>query len=234
MVDIVANIITPATTYDLLSLAELKTAMGIAVTDTTNDAQLQQWISRASDTVSVKCNRVFAKEELTERWNCLQSNRVFLGHWPVVASDIQSVETPEGTPIAAYDPINAPGVGGWLLEERSGKLEILSGSNGNGNGWSPSQPLVVHYTGGFDLPDDAPNTPPRPSLYALKQAAELMVYEYRALAMRIQTSGIRSISHKEARVQFYDPTKGVIGGGKAGDAMGAIDSLLMHYVRIQV
>jgi len=228
MVDIVANILTPAASYDLLTLAELKTALGMSPTDTTNDAQIQQWISRASDQVSVQCNRIFAREELTERWDCLQSNRVFLGHWPIVPEDILSVETPEGTPIDPYDYINNPG--GWILEERSGKLEIPP------TGSSPPQPLIVHYWGGFNLPDDAPNTPPRPSLMALKQATELLVYEYRALALRIQTSGIRSISHKEARVQFYDPTKGVIGSSArpGGSGVSAVDALLMHYVRIQV
>jgi len=226
MVDIIENIITPATTYDLLSLAELKVTLGIPSTDTTNDVQMQQWITRASDTVSVKCNRIFAMEELTEYWTGLSSNRIYLSHWPVVASDIEDVESPMGSPVTPWDQINNPN--GWKLEERSGKLEIMGAD-------VPAQPIFVKYKGGFNLPDDTPNTLPRPSLNALKQATELVIWEMRALSMRMQTSGIRSISHKEARVMFYDPLAMFKGGGPgAGSAHSAIDALLMHYVRIQV
>jgi hypothetical protein len=172
---------------------------------------MQQWISRSSDTVSVKCNRIFAKETLTERWEGLSSNRIYLSHWPVVAADIESVNRREGVEV---DPAD------WLLEERSGKLELLA---------TVAQPIVVTYTGGFDLPDD-----PRPSLQALKQACELTIWEMRALAMRMQTSGIRSISHKDARVMFYDPLQMLKGLGSAAAGRSAVDSLLMHYVRLQV
>jgi hypothetical protein len=215
MVDTVETIITPATSYDLLTLDELKITLGIPTTDTTNDIQMAQWITRASDTVSVKCNRIFATETLSELWTGLSSNRIYLSHWPTKASDIEGVESPQGTPIDPSD---------WLLEERSGKLELI-GSFAT----AAPQPILVTYTGGFDLPTD-----PRPSLQALKQATELVIWEMRALAMRMQTSGIRSISHKEARVMFYDPLAFFKAAASAGGAMGAIDALLMHYVRFQV
>jgi hypothetical protein len=219
MADIVIKILEPASTFNLLELDELKIALGIDPNDTTQDARLNQWITRASATVSIMCNRVFAKETLSETWNELQGNRLFVSHWPIAAADLQSVEAPAGT---ILDPSD------YALEEQSGKIQLLQ---------STSQPIVVTYTGGFDLPDGDPKASgyDQAALEALKQACQLLVMEQRAIAMYLQTSGIRSIRHKEANVQFIDPAAffgkntGLLGGASA-----AANALLMHYVRLQV
>lgn len=211
MADVIIKIITPAENFDLLTKEELKLALGIAAGDTTQDLLFDQLIDTYSDMVSELCNRVFAKEKLSETWRCLQSRRVFLSHWPVKASDIESVESPRGTVIPATD---------YELEEKSGKL-LLWGSR--------AEPIVVTYTGGFNLPNDAPD--------ALKQAAILLIQYDRAQAQRQATSGIRQISHKSARVMFFDPNQANRGGGSSGPgSVGAqaIHNLLMHYTRLEV
>jgi hypothetical protein len=225
--DIITHIITPAPNYDLLSLSELKLMLGIADTDTTQDAQLQMMISRYSDVVSVKCNRIFAYETLSETWSGLNDacNRIFLSHWPTIATDIQSVESPLGT---VLDPSQ------YELEELSGKLEFIANNAnayvGYGSRIAPSQPLKVTYSGGFNLPSD-----PRPSLLALKQATEIMIWEQRLFNSIMTMGGVRMVGHKEARVNFYDPFQllGKIWGGGPPSA-NAVDALLMHYVRLQV
>jgi hypothetical protein len=225
--DIITHIITPAANYDLLGLDELKLMLGISNTDTTQDAQLSQMITRYSDVVSVKCNRIFAYEELSETWSGLNQacNRIFLSHWPVDAVDIESVESPLGT---VLDPSQ------YELEELSGKLEFnnstTSTSGSYGAMCSPSQPLKVTYKGGFHLPDD-----PRPSLQALKQATEIMIWEQRLFNSIMTMGGVRSVGHKEARVNFFDPFQmlGKLWGGGPPSA-NAVDALLMHYVRLQV
>jgi hypothetical protein len=209
MADIITKILTPAPTYDLLTLDEIKSAVGVPPTDTSQDAQLAEDITRYSDIVATLCNRVFAKEEVRETWRCLGSRRVFLSHYPALETDIASVESPRGS---VLDP------SAYEFEEKSGKLELFA---------TRSEPIVITYTGGYDLPDEAPP--------ALKQVCEIMLLEGRALRRSFGTSGIRSISHRDSRIMFFDP---LVSGAKAASQFGysinSINSLLSSYIRIEV
>jgi Phage gp6-like head-tail connector protein len=212
MVDIILKTLTPATNFDLMTLEDLKVRLGIADTDTSQDAQLQIYITEYSDIISKECNRIFAKEEMRETVRCLQPNRYFVSHWPVKEDDIETIETPRGSVI---DPST------YEVEEDSGKIEFISGGQ--------SEPIVVTYTGGYTLPDE---TPP-----ALKAACEILIRDARMWAQRIAVSGIRSLSHKDSRVQFFDAaaTMAKIGGvGPLSAVSDAVKSLLYHYMRFQV
>jgi len=211
MADVTIKIIEPADDFDLMTLDELKVSLGI--TDATQDQALEDQIDRYSDVVSVMCNRVFARETVRETWRCFQSDcpgtRLFLSHWPVKEEDIAAVEAPGGTVLdpAAYE-----------LEERSGKLTIFNNTESE---------VIVTYIGGYDLPEEAPE--------ALKQACQIMIREDRAQAQRAASSGIRSISHKEARVMFFDAGAGQRGQQRSTSGVDpAVNALLMHYVRLQV
>lgn len=213
MADITIKILTPAEDFALLSLAELKIMLGIAATDTTTDPQLQQDIDWYSATVSQITNRVFAKEKVRETWRDLGSRRVFLSHWPVKEEDIESVESPRGTLMIGGD---------YELEEGSGKLSLFA---------DRAEPIVVTYTGGFTLPDGAPDD--------LKNAAGILIRQARMAAQRALTSGIRSISHKDSRVMFFDPLQsgnsaasGATGGSL--EAIRAVHAMLYHYSRLEV
>jgi hypothetical protein len=214
MADRVVKILTPALTYDLISLAELKASMGIPDTDTSLDVQLQAYITQYSDVIATTCNRVFAYEECLETWRCTNYDdtnsmkRLFLSHYPIVEADVLSVESPTGSPL---DP------SGYAIEEKSGKIELFA---------SVSEPITVHYSGGYDIPTA---TPP-----ALKIACELLVREGQALFARLLASGIRSISHKDSRVMYFDPLTLLEKNVGIGFAAGAANNLLMHYVRIEV
>ena len=92
MADVTVNVITPADSYALMSLTELKTFLGVATSDPVSDAQWQMMIDTNSATISELCNRVFAKEEVEETWRDVQNGqRIYLTHYPVVAADIESV-----------------------------------------------------------------------------------------------------------------------------------------------
>lgn len=209
MADIIIKLINPASSYDLISLAELKALLGISADDTTGDATLQLQITSYSDVIATMCNRVFAKEKVSETWRCLQGNRVFLSHYPIAAlSDIVSIECPRGSTITGYE-----------IELHSGKIELYQ---------STSEPIVVTYTGGYNLPTDAPA--------ALKQAMAMTIREERRHIQLSATAGIRSLSHKESRVMYFDPN---VVAAKSASGMSsivpeAITNLLMHYVRLQV
>jgi hypothetical protein len=221
MADTFVKVLTPASSFDLLSLDEVKIALGIDPSDTTQDARLQQWITRSSGQIATLCNRVFAYEEVQESWTGLgvDCNRVYLSHWPIVEADIKSVSISPSYTI--LDPT------GWELEESSGKVELLS---------DQSEPIVVTYSGGYTLPDGpGASAIEQAALQSLKQACQIFIMEQRALAMLMQTAGVRSIRHKEASVQFIDPMQ--FFGRQAllmGGAEGVARSILMNYIRIWV
>jgi hypothetical protein len=213
MADIWVKVLEPAENYDLLTLEELKTILGISASDTSEDEQLQLWIEQYSDVVATMCNRVFAKEKVAETWRGdsmpFDSPRLFLTHYPVADDDIESVESPRGSTLdpAVYE-----------IENGSGKMR-LDGA------WS--EPITVTYTGGYDLPDEAPP--------ALKQATGLLIQGARAEMSRAAVSGIKSITHRESRVQFMDTNilaKGNLGA--LGAAAETVNALLYKYMRFYV
>jgi hypothetical protein len=215
MADIIIKILQPADNFALMTLDELKTVLGIASSDTSNDPQLQQLIDWYSASVSQITNRVFAREKVRETWRDLGSRRVFLSHWPVKETDIESVECPRGALVPGTD---------YELEEGSGKLSLFG---------SRAEPIVVTYTGGFVLPDEAPDD--------LKNAAAILIRQGRTAAQRDAVAGIRSISHKDSRVMFFDPNQSSGGGGAAAGASGgsleairAVHAMLYHYSRLEV
>jgi len=218
MTDITVKVIEAATSADLMTLDELKVALGIESTDTSEDAQLTQWIEHYSDVIATMCNRVFAKEKVEETWRGdewpygVARGRIFLTHYPVAKDeDIEIVSAPDG---ATIDPAN------YEIENRSGKLQFFTG-------WS--EPIRVTYTGGYALPDEAPP--------ALKQALTMFITAARVAQTRAETAGIRSMTHKEARVQFFDPNSGQSkgsGGSVLGEVGNAVSALLTHYIRLYV
>ena len=214
MADRIIKVLTPADSYDLLSLDELKVAMEIDPTDTTQDELLQQYITRYSDVIATTCNRVFAYEEVAEIWRCTNVDhtngmkRLYVTHYPIDPDATLTLESPTGSPI---DPSS------YAIEEKSGKVELLQT-------WA--EPITITYSGGYDLPEEAPP--------ALKQATELMIREGQALAQRMLNSGVRSISHRESRVMFFDPLTLLTKTQGLGFATTAANSLLMHYVRFEV
>jgi hypothetical protein len=236
MADRTIEILTPATDSDLMTLDEAKQLMGLSLTDTTEDAQLQLFIDINSATIARLCNRIFAREEVREEWRELgcqlswpgyyypdyvpyysgtvgrsDAHRLFLSHWPVEAIDIESVESPPGT---LLDP------SAYEIETLSGKLECLTGSF--------VEPVVVTYWGGYNLPEDAP--------LPLKQACALLNIQSKLLASLGMLAGIRLMAHKEARVAFHDPLKILEAamGGKGSPTQMAVMNILSHYIRYEV
>ena len=218
MADISVKVLEPADSYDLCSLDEIKTMLGISLSDTSEDALLATWITQYSDVIATICRRTFAKEKVLETWRGdtmpfdTDNGRMFLTHYPVADADIESVTAPDGSTIDST---------GYELENASGKLQFFNAQ------WS--EPIRVTYTGGYDLPDE---TPP-----ALKQALTLLVNNARIWQSRSLTSGVRSISHRESRVQFFDVNQAVAkmgGAGPIGMANEMVNSLLTAYIRYYV
>src|SRR5215471_3459904 len=208
MADRTIKVITPAANIGMVTLDEAKTLLGITLSTPESDEQLQFLIDINSATIMRYCNRIFAKEKVQESWRDIGGRRVFLSHWPVAEADIESVYSGD----TLLDPT------GYELEEASGKVS-------NFNGWI--EPVVITYTGGYELPAECP--------LPLKQATALLIREAKFMATLVTAAGMRSISHKEKRVQFFDTNKML--GSSAGSVTpmhAAVNSLLVHYTRWEV
>jgi hypothetical protein len=214
------NVLTPADSVGLISIVDAKMLLGISAGDTSTDPQLQMLIDQNSMVLAALANRdTFAKERVEEWWRCVSpvccpdgTCQVYLTRYPVKLADLESVETPIGYPV---DPLNI------LLEENTGQLVLPGGCGGE---------IRVVYTGGYDLPDEAP--------LPLQQAAGLMVQKYRTEATQAATggSGIRMIAHKDSRIMYYSPKDMAAGGGTTGGSSvsasdSAVTKLLQKYTR---
>lgn len=215
MADVTVIAIEPATSFDFLTLQEAKILLGIAPSDTSQDAQLALLISIYSASVAEMCNRTFAREKVQETWREIDGGRVFLTHWPVKLEDIESVTAAGG----GYTNDQ------YELEPASGKLSSVLLYSAASTAWPQS--VDVTYTGGFDLPTEAP--------LPLKQATAILIREERMRNQQAQVAGIRQVSHKESRVSFFDPNlllAKTIGAKSPG--MQAAESLLRQYLRLWV
>jgi hypothetical protein len=216
MADRIITVLTPATSLDFVTLDEAKMLLGLSLTDTTDDAQLQLFIDMNSATVMRMCNRIFAREQVREEWRELNGGcRLFPSHWPIGATDILSIESPIGT---VLDPSM------YELEQESGKVEFMSG--GLAGAWI--EPVAITYWGGYNLPAEAP--------LPLKRVVSMLNLQSRLLASLGTIAGIRMLSHREARVMFYDPMKILEAalGGSTGPMQSAIMNMLSHYIHYEV
>jgi hypothetical protein len=211
MADPIQNVLTPATSFDLVTLPEAKILVGLSANDTSEDQLMQLLIQIASDQVSRMCNRTFAKERVREEWRNLSTGTwIFPYHFPIKLADLESVESPVGT---VLDPST------YELEEYSGKICYYNGF---------TEPVGITYTGGYSLPSEAPP--------ALKNAAALLIWQQKLRTTTGAAAGVRMISHKSARIVYHDPNKVLAAAlGAATTPMGStLMQLLSHYIRYEV
>lgn len=210
----ITDVIKAADNWSLLTLYEAKLALNIPQSTTTSDDQLELLIKWASEEVALMCNRNFAHETITERFDDmsgLNPPRLYLSYAPVIA--ITSV-VDNGDTLLTSD---------YTINRRDGIISMEGGWTG---------PVEITYEGGYDLPFQAPP--------GLGQAAMLLTKEAYYSNIRGDSS-IRSISHKESRVMYFDPNSANKGGGGGGGAGGiaapgtsarkAVDRLIQRYTR---
>jgi hypothetical protein len=206
----VINVLTPATSHQLISLDEMKAALRLGPSDTTHDAELIMVIDGISRQIARMANRVFGFEKVEETiYSTGENQRLFLSRWPVKYEDIETI---------GLDDSDISTDTGWVLEEETGTL-YRPASFWNGK-------LNIRYSGGYKLPDEAPND--------LKRAAQVVGREdYFTYLRGAMLSGVRMISHKGARVQYY-PQGGEVsktGGGGGGATWRAVESVIRPYIR---
>jgi hypothetical protein len=155
------------------------------------------------------CDRMFARQKVRETWRALGRPQVFLTQYPVEEDDIETITVGSNTTLDPDD---------YELEEETGKLLGLGRF---------AEPVRITYSGGYELPEEAP--------LPLKQACLLLLVQTRAAATREAIEGIRMIAHKDSRVMFYDPNqqqKSSTTAGALGSGNRTVDDLLMRYMRL--
>lgn len=147
------QVLVPATSYDLTTLATAKSELGIASADTSQDTKISLYIRQASDAIAAYCNRVFGLETVRETFLQSTFRAIMLRRRPV--SEILSV-TQGGASVDSSE---------WLLDEKSGILRRKTVV-------TPifASEVVVDYIAGYDLIGDLPYDIERACLLLINRA----------------------------------------------------------------
>lgn len=139
------TVTSPAASYDLTTLAAVKTALEVTGSD--DDAFLSDLIERASGFIAAWCNRVFARETVEETFRLSRpAYHVQLARWPVAS--IATISE-AGTALTSAE---------WEMDASTGTLYRLGSSDNRCT--FPAAKIVVSYTAGYLLPGDAGRTLP--------------------------------------------------------------------------
>lgn len=129
---------TEDTPVDLITLDDLK--LDLSITDDDEDERLEVSITRFSKLIAAEVGRVFGLSDGVETFEFDQGEVTRLG---------------QKLPLSLYpvDEIDSVTIGGveletYVVDKERGLIWI------NGGSWSGT--VVVTYSGGYDLPDDAP------------------------------------------------------------------------------
>jgi len=218
----IVQVVDPWPTQDLITLDDLKVQLRIPPTDTSKDAELILIIDGISAQMAHMANRIFdigfGFHHLQETfYNCVDEDHLYFSQWPVKFADIKTLTDANGNDMLATHGVN------WTLEEKTGTM------------FSPIVPfngtIFADYNGGYKIPDEAPHDLQRVA-YAVARE------DYYIYVRGAVLSGVRMISHKHARVQYYPP--GQVGATLTGAALGpagssatwnAVWSVVQKYVR---
>lgn len=158
MTNSILTVTTAASSFDLTVLATVKAALGVDPANTKFDALIaNQWIPQASAAVATYCNRVFARETVTETWrNVYECGPLMLSRHPVAS--IASV-TVDGTTLSASD---------YEYDAKTGFIYRLSSDARIA--WYAAK-IVIVYAGGYVLLGELP--------HEIERAAVLLCKYYR-------------------------------------------------------
>ncbi len=159
---------------DLISLDDLKLALGI--TDDTEDAVLQAAITFQSRIIAEYCDRRFGRAEALETFT--------LDRGEVLAT--RNALTLSLYPVVEILEVSSVGITGsdYELDPVTGRLWF--------DAWC-SGAVSVSYSGGYDLPEEAPAR--------LQRAVILAVNEGRTSGTR--DPSIREVQHGDTRISYF-------------------------------
>ena len=182
--------------FDLTTVEAVNAELNLT-SGTANDAAVAAQITSCSRIIADLCGRVFALQTVTETFRPHWKDHIqslILARYPVVGDVSLTVNA------RAYDDSY------YSLDPDDGILNYIHGH------WHGV--IAVTYTGGYDLPDDAPA--------GLARACVEIIREQRSSVGR--NPGIRSVMAGENRVDFFDArtASGSMGGAVSPNVEGLI------------
>lgn len=187
---------------DLISLADLKFALGI--TDSTEDAELQAAITFQSRIITDYCNRRFGLAQALETFT-FDRNEIMPTRQALTLSLYPVVEVIELSTAGATS-------GDYDFDPASGRLWTTGY-------WQDT--VAVIYTGGYDLPEQAPAR--------LQQAVIQAVNEGRTIGTR--DPSIREVQYGDVRVGYFTPT---LSTASSGYLSAVVTDLIKPFRRLHV
>jgi len=201
----ILHVVTPWPTADLITLTDLKVVLRIPDTDTSKDPELTLIIDGVSAQIARMVNRSLGYDEVTETfYNSVDEDRIYFSQWPVKLADIQVLQLDGVDILPTIDVKPGSPNGDWILEEKTGTL-FRPNAPWNGT-------LFAHYSGGYKLPEEAPDDLMRAAQVAMRE-------DYYSFLRGATMSGVRMVAHKGARVQYYPP--GQVAATAAGQHPGS-------------
>jgi hypothetical protein len=184
---------------DLISLDDLKLALGI--TGTAEDAQLQAMITFQSRIIAEYCHRRFGLAEVMETFT-FDRGEVMPLRGALVLSLYPVTEVIEISTGTEYE-----------LDPPTGRLWHAAGY------WSG--PVMVNYSGGYDLPEEAPAR--------LQKAVIEAVHEGRTVGSR--DPSIREVQHGDTRISYFTSSTS---SASSGFLSAPVIDLIRPYRRLYV
>ncbi|MDQ0305331.1 phage head-tail connector protein [Ancylobacter polymorphus] len=143
---LITTVMTAASDYKLVSVADVKTELGI--TGTTDDTWLGNVVDRASEAAAQYCNRVFQAETVRDEFWPERDSYPFqlpgglaplqLSRWPVKALTL----------VTEGDQTLTEAASNFRLDKEMGQITRLDGS-AYPTAWLP-RPIKVEYSAGYD------------------------------------------------------------------------------------
>jgi hypothetical protein len=184
---------------DLISLDDLKLALGI--TGTTEDAALQAMITFQSRIIAEYCHRRFGRADVLETFT-FDRGETMPARMALTLSLYPVVEILEVSSATDYQ-----------LDPASGRVWV--------NGWWTGSSMAITYSGGYDLPEEAPAR--------LQKAVIEAVREGRTSGTR--DPSIREVQHGDTRISYFTSTTS---SASPGFLSAPVIDLIKPYVRLTV
>lgn len=172
----ILTVVTPATNFDLITLAMVKSKLGIYTT--IEDSKITAWIKEASDFVVNYCRRVFAKEVVSEQFRLDRKNQFGIGSSGKIRSESAKEKIilsrfPVGGVTSVTEDGSILAVTDYEVEPSTGILYRLS--NDFVTNWQANKVVIV-YSGGYTLVSELP--------YDLQNAMITIVSHFRSASLR--------------------------------------------------
>ena len=147
-IETVTSIVTPASSYDLVSLGDAKDELRIAATDTQHDAFLTRAIAQVSAAIAGYCNRMFPAETVRDVVYCrLGKAQLELSRFPVISVTAATVSDGTGgqTTLTQNTDYTVDKARGWLIRLGLGGVPIA---------WYSAPTTVTYQAGYTTIPAD--------------------------------------------------------------------------------